>query len=124
MSDAHGGHGGGDKKTLSQKVWGAVGVTISVLIGLLVLGFVLVALLPMTGDLFADAIGGASNAIAKMGQAMFSFGTNISVFMSSFFSVFIKILIYLLLFVLAAWGLKTAIEKLKGGGHDDHGHGH
>lgn len=121
MSDAH---GGGDKKTASQKVWSAVGVTISVLIGLLVLGFVLVALLPMAGDLFADAIGGASNSIAKIGQAFFSFGTNISVAMSSSFGVFIKIIIYILLFVVGAWILKTGIDKLTGGGHDDHGHGH
>lgn len=121
MSDAHGG-GHGAKKTASQKVWDAVGTTISVLVGVLVIGFVLAALVPTTGDVFADAISGASASIAKIGQATFSFGTNVSVGMSSVFGVVIKIIIYLILFLAAGWVLQQTIKKMNGKDHDDHGH--
>lgn len=122
MSDA--GHGGGDKKTPSQKIWGAVGATISILVGLLVMGYALMSLVPLVMSAFTQTVALSSTEIANFGRAMLSFSTNISIMMTSLFSVVIKILIYAFLFVFGFWLLREGLNRLKGGGHDDHGHGH
>jgi hypothetical protein len=116
MSDASG--GGEHKKSPSQKVWSGVGTTISVLVGLLVLGFVILALAPMALNAFNDAIGAIGNALSNTGRAMMVVGMNISIAMSGFFRVFIQILIYAILFFVGVWIFQQVLKKLKGG--DDH----
>jgi hypothetical protein len=125
MSDAHGGHGGGEKKTAPQKIWGAVGSTISILVGLLVMGYALMSLAPLVMSAFTQTVALSSNEVADFGRAMLSFSTNISIMMTSLFSVVIKIFIYAFLFVFGFWLFREGLNRLKeGGGHDDHGHGH
>ena len=120
MSDPH----AAPKKGAVAKIWGAVGVTVAGLLGIVVLFMVLAAIAPMAFSGLMDTLAVFGGGFSQVGVAITSASVGLSVFLVGLFGLLLKLGIYVLLFALAGFGLKMAIDairaKAKGGGTPPH----
>lgn len=99
-------------------VWKAVGITISVLVGLVVLFYITKALLPEVLGAFNGTLSVATTGLTEAGVYLNMLSMAIGIAGAGFFGVVIKLATYAFLIALPFFIVQQAMKKLKPA--DDH----
>lgn len=108
------------KDSAASGVWRAVGVTIAVLVGLVVLFYITKALLPEIFGAFNGTLSVTATGLTEAGLYLNTLGMAIGIAGAGFFGVVIRLLMYAFLIVLAIFIVQQAMKKLKPAAEEHH----
>ncbi len=99
----------------TARIWGAIGIVIGVLVGLIVLFYVARFLLPEMFNEFNGTLSVASTGLTESGIRLGLVGSSVGIFGGGGFALYIRVMVYVLLFAVVAWGISILLDKIRAG---------